>query len=50
MSGIINNLDGMCYTSKISQGRIRPIIIIVMINSHAYGAGRGTGKTNRKFG
>jgi hypothetical protein len=38
MGGIINNLEGTCYTSKISRGRTSPIIIIMVINSHAYGA------------
>jgi hypothetical protein len=38
MRGNTNNLEGTCYTSKISRGCIRPIIIIVVINSHAYGA------------
>jgi hypothetical protein len=38
MHGIINNLEGSCYTSKINRGGIRPIIIIVVINSLAYGA------------
>jgi hypothetical protein len=46
-----NNLKGTFYTRKISRGRIRPIIIIVVINSHMLmDLGRGTGKTNRKFG
>ncbi len=36
--GNTNYLEGTCYTSKISRGRIQPIIIIVVIDLHACGA------------
>ncbi len=51
MRGIINNLEGTCYTSKISRGCISPIIITVVISSHAYGAWVGVhGKPTGSLG